>query len=83
MAELFAATIAGGDFDGTAVAKDAGAELAFVVAEAVFAGFDADVGVLARDGGVGFVGALLEDDVVAAEPAWSARRWQAPHMQDR
>ena len=68
-AEFFAAAIAGGDYDGAAVAEDAGAEFAAVVAEAVVARVQANVGVLAGHGGVGFVGAFFEDDIVAAHHA--------------
>jgi len=49
---LLAAAIAAGYVDGAAVAEDPGAEFALVVAEAVFAVLEADMGVLARDGGV-------------------------------
>ena len=68
-AELFAAAVAGWDFDGAAVAEDARAEFAFVVAETVIALVQADVGVAARYRRVGFVGAFFEDDVVAADHA--------------
>src|SRR5580700_8734019 len=66
-AKLFAAAVAGWDFDGAAVAEDARAEFAFVVAEAVVAVVQADVGVPARYGRGGFVGAFFENDVVAAD----------------
>ena len=68
-AELFAAAIAGWDFDGAAVTEDARAEFAFVVAKTVVAVVQADVGVASRYRRVGFVGAFFEDDVVAADYA--------------
>jgi hypothetical protein len=48
--EFFAAAAAGRDFDGTAVAEDAGAEFTAVVDQAVFSPVANDVGVAARDG---------------------------------
>src|ERR1019366_455165 len=63
--QFLAPPIAGGDFDGAAVAEHAGAEFAAVVAQAVVARLQPYVRVLAADGGVALVGAFFEYHVVA------------------
>src|SRR5215475_3997878 len=68
-AEFLASAVTGGHFDGPAVAEDAGAEFAFIVAQAVFTVFETDMGMLARDGGAGFVRAFFENDSVAPDDA--------------
>ena len=50
--QAFAATVAGGDFDGAAVAEDTRAEFAAIAGQAVLALLRADVGVAAGDGGI-------------------------------
>jgi hypothetical protein len=67
--QQFSTSVAGRGFYASAVAEDPGSVFAFVVADTVVAVLQADVGVTAGDGGVGLVGAFLEDDVVAADYA--------------
>src|SRR5579862_1156366 len=56
--ELFAAPVAGRHFQGTAFAENARAEFAAIITNAVFVVVQPDVGVAARYGGIGFVGAF-------------------------
>src|ERR1039458_2406410 len=67
--KFLAPPVAGGDFDGAAVAEHAGAEFAAVVAQAVVARLQPYVRVLAADGGVALVGAFFEYHVVAPNHA--------------
>src|ERR1017187_9911643 len=61
----FAAPVPRRNLDGPSVTQHARAELASLVADAVFARIQADVRVPPRHRGVGFVAALFEDHVVA------------------
>ena len=67
--ELLAAPVSRGHIDRAAIAKNARAELAFVVADAVIARFQADMRVFPRYGCVSFIAAFFKDNIVAAHHA--------------